>query len=141
MIGFDFDGACAVVTGGASGICRSVVREFAGCVAKVVVANSSGSPATVADAGDNALSFAVDVAEYDQVTGLEGPAYAAFGRVDALGTAGASAEITYVQRRGMELSYKKLKGIASPSRPPKNIYGSAPSCCCLATAAVDPSSR
>lgn len=89
MLDFEFVDACAVVSGGGSGIGRSMVLEFAQRGAQVIVADINGDSAVavaseVANAGGTAVSFKVDVAEYDSVAALAEYAYDTFGKVDLL---------------------------------------------------------
>src|SRR5215217_642495 len=75
----------AVVTGGASGIGRALVRRFAEEGARgIVVADldAPGAEAVAAEIGENALAFACDVAVPAHADALIGAAESAFGAVD-----------------------------------------------------------
>jgi NAD(P)-dependent dehydrogenase (short-subunit alcohol dehydrogenase family) len=85
----DFQGRVAVVTGGASGIGRSLAHAFAKRGARIVLADIE-KPAldTVAGelerAGSEVLALRTDVADSRQVAQLAEAAYEAFGEVHVL---------------------------------------------------------
>lgn len=84
-----FQGKCAVVTGGGSGIGRSIVLALAREGANVVIADIQPEPAkAVADEaealGVKALAVTCDVADRGQIGDLADAAYSAFGAVDIL---------------------------------------------------------
>jgi len=81
----ELSGRVAVVTGGASGIGRALVRRFAREGARGVVAadlDGAGAEAVAAEIGDGALGVACDVADDAQVGALLERAREAFGPVD-----------------------------------------------------------
>lgn len=82
-----FEGKCALVTGAASGVGRSVAEGLAAEGAMVAVAdrNASGAAQTVAnitDAGGQAMFVLVDVSDPQQVTDMVRQVTTAFGRLD-----------------------------------------------------------
>jgi NAD(P)-dependent dehydrogenase (short-subunit alcohol dehydrogenase family) len=97
MASYDFRGAVAVVTGGASGIGEACVRALAAAGARVVVADLSGEAArrlaVELDAGgERVVSYDVDVTSPDGVDGLGRFIEDAFGRLDlAVNSAGVGA--------------------------------------------------
>jgi NAD(P)-dependent dehydrogenase (short-subunit alcohol dehydrogenase family) len=85
----DFKGRTAVVTGGASGIGRALLRRFAREGANVVVADldEAGATAVAAEAqalGVKALAVRTDVTDLTQVQALAGRAFETFGGVHVL---------------------------------------------------------
>src|SRR5438874_509052 len=78
-------GRVAVVTGGASGIGRAMVRRFAAEGARGVVAadlNEDGARAVAEELGENALGVGCDVSDDAQVGELIERANEAFGPID-----------------------------------------------------------
>jgi NAD(P)-dependent dehydrogenase (short-subunit alcohol dehydrogenase family) len=86
---FDLTSRVAIVTGGANGIGREIVRVLATAGATVAVADIDmvGAGAAVAEevtAGHHALVVGVDVTRSAQVTGMVKKIQAEFGRIDIL---------------------------------------------------------
>jgi NAD(P)-dependent dehydrogenase (short-subunit alcohol dehydrogenase family) len=85
----DLDGKVAVVTGGASGIGRSLVDAFVAEGMSVVVADIE-APALdkvvgeLTDAGHTATGVVTDVTDFDSVRALADAAYAEYGAVHVL---------------------------------------------------------
>ncbi|MGE0860875.1 MAG: SDR family NAD(P)-dependent oxidoreductase, partial [Gammaproteobacteria bacterium] len=86
-------GKVAVITGAASGIGRAAAEKYAELGMHVLLADLSGDKlAAAADAvralaaprGGEVEALAVDVANFEQVQGLQAHAYARFGQVDVL---------------------------------------------------------
>ncbi|ODN71071.1 SDR family NAD(P)-dependent oxidoreductase [Methylobrevis pamukkalensis] len=91
-------GQVALVTGGAKGIGRAIVRELAGKGASIIVGagrDLAGAEAVAEDitaSGGRARAFACDLGDRASVDGMVDAAVAAFGRLDiVVGNAGASA--------------------------------------------------
>lgn len=85
----DVDGKTAVVTGGASGIGRGIVRCFAESGMNVVVADIEQAPldevvAEVEAGGNDALGVRVDVSRLEDVEALRSAAVDRFGAVHVL---------------------------------------------------------
>lgn len=78
------DGQVAVVTGGAQGIGRAVVRVLAGAGAAVVVGDVQDAAETVREAGGRGEAVRTDVTDPDQAAALIARAVEAFGRVDVV---------------------------------------------------------
>jgi len=77
----------AIVTGGATGIGRSIASELARAGASVVIADTQGAVAAaaqLADAGTAALGLAVDVADERDVADMAEQTLLRFGRIDCL---------------------------------------------------------
>jgi NAD(P)-dependent dehydrogenase (short-subunit alcohol dehydrogenase family) len=84
-----FDGKTAVVTGAGRGIGRAVSLALAGSGADVVVASidreeNEGVAEEVRALGRKALSYEVDVSNYEQVRAMADAALGEFGKVDIL---------------------------------------------------------
>ena len=84
-----FDGKCAIVTGGASGIGRSVCVALAreGVTLGIVDVNLSGAEATAKEAashGRKTVSLKVDVTDPGEVGGMVEQAGEELGRIDIL---------------------------------------------------------
>ncbi len=82
------DGRVAVVTGGAQGLGEGIVRKLASEGARVMIADINGEKAQklateLKDAGLEAASAKVDVAERDQVRAMIAQAVDRFGKIDA----------------------------------------------------------
>lgn len=98
----NFQGACILVTGAASGIGRSIARKVAAAGAAVVVAdkNDEGARETTAalrEAGYAAEPFCVDVANQTEVDAMFRAAAEFHGRIDGLAhCAGIGVEKTIV---------------------------------------------
>ena len=89
MISFDYTGKVVIVTGGASGIGKSVILEFAKAGADVVVADIDFKTAqkTADEAramGAAALAVAVDVTSEEDLMTMTNAAMEKFGRIDFL---------------------------------------------------------
>jgi len=89
MISFDYKGKTVIVTGGGSGIGKSVVIEFAKAGANVVAADINlESAQAVADEakslGAGALAVKVDVTQETQIKRMVSAATEKFGRIDFL---------------------------------------------------------
>ncbi len=88
-------GKVAIVTGGASGMGRAVVRQFAGLGAQVVIADISDDAGhalatEIVDGGGEAIFVKTDVAVEEDVERLVAAALERFGRLDwAANMAGA----------------------------------------------------
>ncbi|NIJ11166.1 NAD(P)-dependent dehydrogenase (short-subunit alcohol dehydrogenase family) [Saccharomonospora amisosensis] len=79
------NGKVAIVTGGGSGIGKSVAVAFHREGAKVLVADLSGAEKEVADTlGDGAAAFSVDVSDEGQVQAMIEACVSSFGGVDIL---------------------------------------------------------
>jgi NAD(P)-dependent dehydrogenase (short-subunit alcohol dehydrogenase family) len=80
------DGRSVVVTGGASGIGKAIVRRFAATGAKVVVADidEAGAKAVAAEVGGQARWIGCDVTEEPQVEAAVRLAVAEFGALDVM---------------------------------------------------------
>ncbi|MCF4165161.1 SDR family oxidoreductase [Zavarzinia compransoris] len=93
MSGQDFAGRVALVTGGASGIGRAVVRGFHDRGAHVVIADldETKGPAYAAELGEGALYVRLNVADEADWTAATAAATARFGGLDfVLNAAGIS---------------------------------------------------
>lgn len=86
----DVSGRVAIVTGGASGIGRSLCRALAEARAEAVVVADLDGPgaervaAGIAEAGCRALAVTTDVADAAQAQGLADRVLGEFGRIDLL---------------------------------------------------------
>ncbi len=80
------DGRSVVVTGGASGIGKAIVRGFAAAGASIVVADidSAGAEAVAAEAGERARWIGCDVADEGQVDAAVRLAVSEFGSLDVM---------------------------------------------------------
>ena len=91
-----FAGKVALVTGGAAGIGLATARGFAGCGAKVMIADLPGSAGeaaalSVREAGGQASFVAVDVGSPASVADMVAATVGQFGRLDfAINNAGIS---------------------------------------------------
>lgn len=84
-------GKVAVVTGGGSGIGRSICLKFAAQGASIVVATNiaeqaSGVADEIRDLGQRSLAVVTDVSDSSSVNAMADEAFAAFGQVDLLVT-------------------------------------------------------
>lgn len=96
---FDLGGKVALVTGGSRGLGRAMALAFADAGADVVVASRKlaaceSVAAEIESMGRRAMAYAANVGHWDELDGLAGAAYEAFGRVDVL-----------VNNAGMSLLY------------------------------------
>jgi NAD(P)-dependent dehydrogenase (short-subunit alcohol dehydrogenase family) len=83
----ELSGHVAIVTGGATGIGRSIAAELAQAGAGVVIADTQGAvtaAALLADAGTAALGLAVDVTDEGDVAEMARQTLLRFGRIDCL---------------------------------------------------------
>ena len=87
---FDLTGKVALVTGGTRGLGREMVAGLAQAGADVVIASRDAGACAAyaaeitAATGRRALPYGVHVGHWDELDGLVGAAYDAFGRVDVL---------------------------------------------------------
>lgn len=87
---FDLTGKVALVTGGTRGLGREMVAGLAQAGADVVIASRDAEACAAyaaeitAATGRRALPYGVHVGHWDELDGLVGAAYDAFGRVDVL---------------------------------------------------------
>lgn len=93
---FCLEGKVAVVTGGGSGIGKSVVQRFARAGARVVIGDLNDCPELAAEVGG--ISVPTDVTDESQVKHLLETAVNHFGRLDIL-----------VNNAGIFASYKRLE--------------------------------
>jgi len=99
---FDLGGKVALVTGGSRGLGRAMALAFADAGADVVVASRKldaceSVAAEIESMGRQAMAYAANVGHWDELDGLAGAAYEAFGRVDVL-----------VNNAGMSLLYGEV---------------------------------
>jgi NAD(P)-dependent dehydrogenase (short-subunit alcohol dehydrogenase family) len=86
---FDLTGRVAIVTGGANGIGREIVRLLGSAGASIVVADLDGTTGEAVAreeraAGRSAMAVAVDVSRPDQVRAMTDEVMARRGRIDVL---------------------------------------------------------
>jgi 3-oxoacyl-[acyl-carrier protein] reductase len=87
LLSTGFDGAIAVVTGGAGGVGAAVVRQLAAQGARVVVASRSGDrldPDRVAPPGGEAITAALDLTDPASIRAFADWAGVVLGRIDIL---------------------------------------------------------
>ena len=100
------DGKVAIITGGASGIGEGTVRRFLEEGAKCIIADIQKDLADSlsSEVGKNALPFALDVADEDQVRECVDFAVSEFGRLDVMfnnaGILGSVGPIADIERDG-----------------------------------------
>ena len=85
----NFEGAVAVITGGASGVGAAMAQRFAQEGARIVIADVEqaaldGQVAFLTDKGFEAIGVLTDVRNRESVTALADSAYRAFGKVNIL---------------------------------------------------------
>jgi NAD(P)-dependent dehydrogenase (short-subunit alcohol dehydrogenase family) len=82
----DFEGRCAVVTGGAAGIGRATAQRLADSGARVALwdRDARALDAAASVLGEHAITQAVDVADAEAVTRASEATVSAFGRIDVL---------------------------------------------------------
>lgn len=78
------DGRVAIVTGGAQGIGRAIVRKLADEGATVVIGDIATDHAAAVAAEVGGLAVATDIAEPDQVANLVGTTVDRYGKLDVL---------------------------------------------------------
>ncbi len=89
MSNFNLDGKVTIVTGGAGGIGREIVKEYARAGANIVVASRDQEAidrvaAEAAGFGVNALAIATDITVPEQVDRLIAETVERFGRLDVM---------------------------------------------------------
>ncbi|MEX2394832.1 MAG: SDR family NAD(P)-dependent oxidoreductase, partial [Actinomycetota bacterium] len=86
MPDFRLDGKVALVTGGNSGIGYAIARALAEHGARVAIAarNEERNAKTVAELGEGARAYAVDVGDMDAVEKCIDDVFEDFGRMDVL---------------------------------------------------------
>ena len=86
MPDFNLDGKVALVTGGNSGIGKAIAFALAEHGARIAIAarNEERNADTVAELGDDAKAYAVDVGDLSAVEGCVDRVFEDFGRIDVL---------------------------------------------------------
>jgi NAD(P)-dependent dehydrogenase (short-subunit alcohol dehydrogenase family) len=80
----DFRGRVALITGGARGIGRGIAERFLEAGAEVAICGRNAPEAPPSYGGRNALFFACDVRDAEQVARMIGEVAQRFGRLDTL---------------------------------------------------------
>ena len=101
-----FHGLCALVTGGGSGIGRSITRELAVCGATVIAVGRRNEPLTETAAGIGSASFrikphAADITIEEDILNLAARIQKEFGRLDILVHSAGSIAIAEVERASL----------------------------------------